>query len=341
MIPDPVDLARKHAKMRFATGITLAFVLAEAMGWFPSFLPAVLLAVLLTSLPASPPLKVGVVLVLVMTAAATLAYAIPYLLRGTPSVMVGVIGLVIFAAFLASARGIAKLPALLLLLCLVTIPVVVMIIPDQAVALRTAMGRSMAIAMLVLWLMFALWPRVVPPAPPAAGTPIVTPVRKAVGGTFVLMPMIVVYLMYGLTDALPVLVTTMMLLLNFDPCRGAKQGVAMMAGNVVGGGLGALAFLLVGVAPSLVTLGLIVFLVAMWFAVHIDKGGAYGAIGLIAANTSLIILSSALGSPASSSGIWLTRLVQFLLACLFAIGMMALIWGKKESAGQKLAGSNA
>ena len=341
MSGDPILAARGHAMMRYAAGTTLAFVLAEAMGWTPSMLPAVFFAVLITSLPASPPFKVGAILVLVVVAAATVAFAIPYLLRGTPAVMVGILGLLIFAAFLASARQVAKLPALLLLICLATIPVVVMVAPQQAGSLRLAMGRSIAIAMLVLWLVYAIWPRVLPRAPPAAAAPIVTPVRMAVGGTFVVLPLMVVYLMFGFADALPVMVTTMLLLLNFDPCQGARQGAAMIVGTFVGGGLGAAAFLLLGIAPSLVTLALIVFLLAMWYAAQIDKGGARAGVAVIASNASMIILSSAIGSPASSSGIWLTRLFQFAIACTFAVGMMALIWGKRRSAAPELAGSAA
>jgi len=207
--------------------------------------------------------------------------------------------------------------------------------------LRLAMGRSMAVAILVLWLMYGLWPRVLPPAAPPASDPIVSPVRMAVGGTLVVMPMMLVYLLFGIADALPVLITTVVLLLNFDARRGAIQGVAMVVGNLVGGAFGSGAFLLVSIAPSLVTLALIVFLVAMAFAVRIDKGGAGGAIALVACNTSLIILSAALGSPSSSSGLWLTRLFQFALACVFATGMMSLVWGMARSAGPEPAASNA
>ena len=89
---DPIALARLHTVLRFSTGITLAFVICEAMGWYPTFLAPVLLGALLTSLPSSPPLKTGVMLVAVMAAAALVAFILPSLLRETPEVMVGAIG---------------------------------------------------------------------------------------------------------------------------------------------------------------------------------------------------------------------------------------------------------
>ena len=326
---DPIEIARLHALLRFSIGVTVAFILSEAMGWAPTFLAPVLLAVLITSLPSSPPLKVGVALVAVMTAAALATFVLSSFLRGSPQILVGAIALVIFLAFAAMAQGRGKLPATLLLLCMATIPVVVMVAPAQAGILPWALARAMAVAILILWCVYALWPEVVPrPAPPAAA-PVASPVKTALVGTAVVMPVILVHLLFGLTDALPVLVTTVLLVANFDPQQGAMQGLGMMLGNLFGGFIGLVAFLTLGMASSLITLALITFLIAIVFAIRIDKGGSGAAIALLTCNSSLIILSTAIADPSSSSGVWITRLLQFAFACLFAIGMMILVWSRK------------
>ena len=51
--------ARLHATLRFAIGVTAAFVLCEFMEWTPTFLAPVLTAVLLANLPMRPPLKLA------------------------------------------------------------------------------------------------------------------------------------------------------------------------------------------------------------------------------------------------------------------------------------------
>ena len=163
---DPIAAARLHGMLRFAVGITIAFVLAEYMGWFPTFLAPVLFATLATSLPVSPPFKVGVILVVVMAAAAAIGFLLPSVLSETPEVLLGSIALIIFLAFATMAQGRGKLPATLLLLCVATIPVIAMTAPAQAGVMPTAMIRAMTVAMLIVWAMFALWPRVLPPAPP-------------------------------------------------------------------------------------------------------------------------------------------------------------------------------
>jgi hypothetical protein len=76
-------------------------------------------------------------------------------------------------------------------------------------------------------------------------------------------------------------------------------------------------------------LALLTFLIAIAFAIRIDKGGPGAAIALITCNSFLIILSTAIANPSSSSGVWITRLMQFALACLFAIGMMTVVWRRK------------
>ena len=100
----------------------------------------------------------------------------------------------------------------------------------------------MAVAILILWSMYALWPRVCrdPPRPPARRSQ--RRLKTALVGTVVVMPVMLVYLLYGIADALPVLVTTVLLVANFDPQQGAMQGLGMMLGNLFGGLVGLIAF---------------------------------------------------------------------------------------------------
>ena len=317
--------------LRFTTGITVAFVLFEAMGWSPTFLGPVLFAVLITSLPVSPPIKAGLGLVSVMSIAALGTLLVSSLLRGIPVVLFGAIALLIFLAFVTMAHGRAKLPATLLLLCLATIPVIVMVAPAMASFLPLALMRAMAVAVLLVWCTHAFWPAVNPPVSAPIAPPVRSPIGTALVGTAVVMPVMLVYLLFGIADALPVLVTTVLLVTNFDPRQGAMQGIGMMLGNIIGGLVGLIAFILLAVVPSLATLTVITVLVSANFAICIDRGGPRAAIALLTCNSAFIIWSTAIANPSASSGVWLTRVLQFAIACLFAISMMSLVWGKKPT----------
>lgn len=326
---DPIASARLHGLLRFSTGVTVALVIAEAMGWAPTFVPPLLVAVLLANLPGALPLKAGVALIVVMAAAAWVSFILPSLLDGSPQILLCLLGIIVFLAFSAMARGGGGLPALLLLICVSTVPVVALAYPAQASILPIAMVRGIAIAVVVIWCMHAFWPQTAPQPKPPAPSPIESPVRKALAGTLVVMPMMLVFLLYGLADALPVMVTTVLLVANFDPKRGATQGVAMIVGNMVGGAVGIVAFMLLQLASSLTTLAVLTFLFALGYAVRIEKGGPAAAIAVIACNTSLIILTTMIATATTSSGAWAARLVQFAIACAFAIAMMVLVWGGK------------
>lgn len=327
---DPLAQAKLHALLRFGTGVAAAFVLAELMGWVPTFLVPLLTAVLLANLPGSPPFKVGFALTAVMTVSALFAFVLSSLLIGSPSVLFGCLGIIIFGALYTMAKGQAALPMTFLLLCVATIPVVALVVPAYADLLPVAMARGMAVAILIIWAVYAIWPQTAPPTarPPAAGY--ASPLRLALTGTAIIMPLLLAYLTLGLTDALPVLITTVMLVATLDVTQGTVQGLAMVLGNLFGGFVGFVAYFLLGIAPSLVVLGLITFLIATIAAEFISRGGTASVLALLTCNQAMVIFSMALANPDSSGGIWFTRLFQFFLAWLFAIGMMWLAMPRKR-----------
>jgi len=323
------DEAGDRVTLRFAAAVTAAFVLSEYMQWAPTFMGAVLAAALLAKLPMRPPLKVGIALVLTMAAAALYAYALSALLRGTPTVLCGAIGLSMFLAFHSMLSGRNPLPAVLLLICLVTIPVVVMLAPAQASVFPRALIGGMALAILMVWGAFAIWPAV--PAPGAAKAAPATPdpdraLVLALLSTAVVLPLMLVHLLFGLADALTVLVATVTLVINFDPSRSAKHSVALIVANFAGGMLGVLLHTVLITTPSLPFLALLLFLVLLGFGRRIAAGGPAAAVVAVACNAMLIILSSAIASGTDSFSAWFTRLFQLALAGVFAVSVMKLLW---------------
>jgi hypothetical protein len=322
---DPTE-ARLHATLRFATGATAAFVLCEALQWIPSFLGPLFTVVLLSNLPVRPSLKMSLVLVATMTFAALSAFALASLLRGTPTVLFGVLALIVFLAFHAIASGRPSLPFILLLVCVATIPVIVMIAPAQAGVFPKAMIRGMAVALLVIGIVYLAWPcaPVAAQAPAAPPLP-ATPLALALVSTAVVMPLMLAYLLFGLADAFPVIVTTVLLVITFDEQRGRQQAMTRILGTLVGGVLGLVLHSLLLVAPNLFVLAALLFVVLLGFGYRISAGGPAASTAVITCNAMLVILSLTIVSGTSSLSLWLTRLFQFVLAGAFAVGMMNLV----------------
>ena len=322
----PETEARTHTLLRFAAGTTAAFIVCEGMGWYPSFLAPLLAGVLLANLPTALPIKAGVVLILVQALGAYAAFILTSLLHETPAVLFGAVAIILLLCFSNLARGGQFLPILLVLICFATVPIVTMVTPQQAGALPLAFVRGMLVAVIATWLAHALWPRMSPPHPPASTAAFESPFAMAVAGVSIVLPLMLLYLMYGITDALPVLITTVVLVINFDPKRSAMQGVAMMLGNFIGGLVAFTCYALLQIAPSLSVLAFITFLVALLFAIPIERGGPAGGVALVTFNQAIVLFSLALVPGDGSPGLWITRLVQFGIACIFAVGMMSLLF---------------
>ena len=318
--------ARLHATLRFAVGVTAAFVGCEYLQWNPTFLAPVLTAALLANLPMRPPVKLAMVLVLSMTAAAVFAFASASLLRGAPTVLFGLLALAVFLAFHAMIRGRPQLPLMLLLICLATIPVVVMVAPAQAGLFPRAMVRGIAFAIIMIWLVYVPWPRV-PASPPApvARPHHETPLALALLSTAVVVPLMLVYLLFGLTDVFPVMIATVLLVINFDLQRSRSQALGMIFGNFGGGLLALVLHSLLLTMPNLLTLAILLFLALLWLGQRIVAGGPAAGVAVIACNAMLIILGTAIASGSGSLSLWMARLFHFVLAGAFAVGMMSLI----------------
>jgi Protein of unknown function (DUF2955) len=323
---DPAEAARLHFVLRFSVGTTLAFVVCEWVGWQPSALAPVLTGVLLANLPVSPPPKVGLALIIVMAISAWSAFFLTTLLSQVPSLLFGVIGLVMFLALAGLAQAKAQLPLTFLLMCISVVPVVTLTISEYAGIFSGLLVRAMALAVIFTWIAFAIWPLPSPKAPDPPATPLESPAAAAALGTAIVLPLMLAYMLFGLIDAIPVLLTTVLLVAKMEEERGAASGWAKLIGNFLGGFVAVAAYYLLALAPSLVSLALITFIIGFGFAVHIAKGGVRGGNALLAYNATMVIFGLALLKGPSNSGTWGARVVQFAIATIFAVGMMRLLW---------------
>ena len=322
---DPAEAASFHFILRFAFGTTAAFVTCEFMEWQPSIMAPVLAGVLLANLPVSPPFKIGFVLILVMGMCAWFAFFLTTWFHQTPYLVFGIVGFIMFLAFFGLAQAKGQLPLTLLLMCFAVVPVVTLTQSEFAGILPGLLTRSMMLAVIFTWIAFAIWPRPSPkPADPPA-PPLGNPAAAAAIGTAIVLPIMLIYLMFGLTDAIPVLLTTVLLVAKMEEERSAATGVAKLLGNFLGGFIAVAAYYLLQIAPTLAALALITFVIGAGFGSVIVKGGARGGSALLAYNASMVIFGLALLKGASNSGTWGARVVQFGIACTFAVGMMGLL----------------
>jgi hypothetical protein len=330
---DGIEAARLHFVLRFSVATTAAFITCEGMNWQPSTLAPVLTAVLLANLPVSPPAKVGIMLVAVMSISAWLAFLLTTFFSQTPDVLFAILSLIVFVAFAGLAQAKLQLPLTLLLICVAVVPVVTLTVSQFAGILPGLFVRSMSLAVMFTWLGFALWPLPSPKSPDPPMPPLASPVGAAALGLAIVLPLMLIYLLFGLADAIPVLLTTVLLVAKMEQERSAASAKAKLLGNFLGGFVAVAAYYLLQVAPSLATLTVLAFLIGLGFAQQIAVGGVRGGNALIAYNATMVIFGMAILKAPANSGTWSTRVWQFAIACTFATGMMRLLWPLLQRGG--------
>ena len=333
-----MDTAHTQAVLRFAFGVTLAFVVAELMEWTPAFLAPVLTCVVLANIPVRPPLKIAFGFCLVIGASALLGLVLSNALRGAPHLLFGLSTLIVFLALHALARGVSKLLPLFIIICVTAIPVVALQSLLFAQRFAGALTKMAMFSILIAWISWLVFPKALARAAAPAAVPLSPELamRSALLGTAILAPLMLAYLMLGLYDALPVMVGTVMIVATLDFKLGRKQAVIRVIANFAGGVSSLVVIVLLAIHPSLATFTLLILASALLFGMRISHGDALAQVLVVACNGYLIVFGTSLHSDAGSLSVWLTRVNYFFLAGVFTIGMMALLWPRDTAPLQPL-----
>ena len=323
-----MDIPHAHTVLRFAFGVTLAFVVAELMEWTPPFLSAVLTCVVMANIPMRPPLKVALGFSLVIGASAFLGLLLSLAFRGVPHILFGLSTLIVFLALHALAKGASRLGPLFIIICTTAIPVVGMQSLAAAQHFAVAFAAGACFAIFMAWVSWLFFPKALPPraAPKASPLSPALALRFALLGTAILAPLMLAYLMLGLHTALPVMIGTVMIVATLDFHLGRKQAVLRVVANLAGGVSSVIVLVLLAIYPSFMTFTLCVLASALLFGLRISRGDPMAQLLTVACNGYLIVFGTALHSDSGTFDVWLTRVGYFFLAGVFTVGMMALIW---------------
>jgi len=326
-----MDTPHTHAVLRFAFGVTLAFVVAELMKWNPPFLAPVLTCVLLANIPVRPPLKVALGFSLVIGASAFLGLMLGYAFRGAPHILFGVCALIVFRALYSLARGASRLGPLFIIICTAAVPVVGLQSLVAAERFAEVFAKGALLAVFMTWIAWLVFPKALPPRAAAKTAPLSPEValQAALLGTAILAPLMLAYLMFGLTSAMPALVGTVMIVATLDFQLGQKQAILRVVANIAGGISSVIALVLLAIHPSLAAFALIVLASGLLFGMRISHGDSLAQLLVVACNGYLIVFGTSLHSDSGTFDVWLTRVTYFFLAGVFTVGMMVLIWPRE------------
>ena len=325
--PAEADNAREsHAlAFRIAFAAAVGLTLGEVLGWDFPFLPA-MLAVQLLSGRGPIGVKQGLAFVAVMVVACVFAVLVAQVFVDSPLVLLLVVSLVTFLAFLLLARSQAAGVAATFLITTAVVPLLAGKSMSVAYGFIHSLIAGSALAVLLTFAAHAFFPTRVQAEPASAlARDERDSVALALANTAVLMSL-VIYFMLTPSPVSIVLVLTVISILRQPAELGGGTAVGLILGNLVGGLAATVAYLLVTLLPSPAFLLLVVSLVGLIFGDRIARRGESAPIYTAGLMTFLILLGLGLSPlPQDSGTLFVARVFDVMVGAVYAIGMASLL----------------
>lgn len=325
MPSDPAgpDLAAKRMALRLAFGAVLGFALAELTDSAIYFFPPLMAVQFLAAMRHPPSLAEGIVLIALTVLLNGVALAVASAFAGRPLVYTLLLGLLLLFGFLLDTAG-KTVPATLLLTLSATLPLISAQSVDAAVTLASALVEAIILAIVIVWIMFALFPAPVsqatappPVRPPSPGT--------ALANTLLVLPVLVLFMASGQMTFVILLVIIAIVRLR-EQSRASRSALGLLFGNFLGGVVATIAFGFVTVQPGLAFFLLMVALIGLIFGARIATAAARAPIYTVAFVTFLILLGIGVSPlPTETGEAFTSRLVDVALAGVYAVGASNLL----------------
>ncbi|HET9535608.1 MAG TPA: DUF2955 domain-containing protein [Mesorhizobium sp.] len=311
---------------RIAFAASVGFTLGQVLGWDFPFVPA-LFAVQLLTASKSLNLRQALGFVVLMVAGCVLSVLIAQIFLDTPLVLILVIALLIFYAFLMLAKGKALPVANVLLITVSVVPLVAVTSIELAYGLVYSLIAGSILAVLLVFLAYAFFPareqaNEVAKAPAEEER---FPVGAALANAAALMSLVILFISSGSAVSV-IIIMTAITILRQPPI--AEQGAAygFVMGNIAGGLAATVASLLVVLLPSPAFLLLVVLLFGLLFGAKIAEGGDLAPLYIVGLVTFLIVLGFGLAPlPGDSGSFFVTRVINVLIAAIYTIGVASVL----------------
>ena len=319
---------RDRQMLRMGFGTAASFTLAEALNWELSFLISVLVVQLLATMPGSPSVAQGLGAMVVFGATTSLALVTSQVLAPMPVLLTIMLATVLFFAFYLQTSGRAGLVATLLLVSFGIVPLASVQAPDIAPAIAFYIFRSGIVAVLSVWIAFALFPTAlasaarVPAAPPDQREI----VRRAAIDTAILLPVLVFAMTLAVPAVVLIVLTVTAMLRQHSLVSGRRVALVLLLGNLLGGMTAVVAYNLLSAAPTIGLLASLLLLIGLLFGQQIARGGAGAPLFVTGLVTFLIVFGTGVAPLFDEPGATLTqRLFAIGFACSYAFLALVLL----------------
>ncbi len=310
--------------LRYAFGLTLSVAIAYWFQWTLSYILPIFVSMLLAPPSKSLSLKDGALIFATITTTALFGYLISSTLASFPYIMILVVPLVVFLTFYAGAGGASPLLVLWMLVGTLLLPLLSLTSAELSLLVAHSFIISAAIAIPVTWVAHALFPNAQKEIEASStDTPKITGDRQLLQAsirTAILLPIILVFYVFTLNEAIITLLFSAIIILQPDVQSGRKASAGLVIGCAFGGVVSLIVYTLLVMVPTYPFMIAIMFLTLLLIAREMFSDKPTAPLYGLSISTFLIIIGSSVSfNDSGASSIFYTRIMLIFFAGFYVV----------------------
>jgi len=312
---------------RFALGVTLIMAFTTAFGGQLAYIIPVL-SISFLAPPKKLSIKQGVIFVVIVAFSTIAGYLFTGFFYDFTWVFIPLVAIILLWIYYTTALPVPLKLFLLISLLATPVPKPGMDTTVWARAIAITLTTGAIFSVLVIWIVYALFPDHEVPAKAAAKPKSIVKssderFRQAFETFLITFPVFMVFVVFQGGNGLLVLIYIVILSMMSGISHAA--GKVKIYGNLLGGVVILLFYQLIATVPFLLFFLLLYLGTALFFASHIFSGDRTSSVYKTAfSSLTLIIGQVSLGTATAGGEIW-SRIIQVMIAVFYVIGMQELM----------------
>ncbi len=323
--------------LRYAFGLTLAVAIAYWFQWTLSYILPIFVSMFLAPPSKSLSAKDGALIFAVISTTALFGYLISSTLASFPYIMILVVLLVIFLTFYAGAGGASPFLVLWMLIGTLLLPLLSLTSAELSLLVAHAFIISTVIGVPITWIAHVLFPD------PDNTTEISKDTAPKVSGerqfmqalvrTAILLPVILVFYVFTLNEAIITLLFSAIIILQPDIQSGKKASAGLLIGCAFGGGVSIIVYTLLVMVPTYTFMLAIMLLTLLMIAREMFSDKPTAPLYGLSISTFLIIIGSSVSfNDSGASSIFYTRIMLIFFAGIYVViaySIVEVLYGER------------
>jgi hypothetical protein len=324
---------QKRKGLRVAFAVSVGFTLAVYSGAVVPFLGPLFAAQFLlgSSRPMPPGKTVGMAALILITGIGMMI--LTSLLDERPVTFLLLLGLIYFACFAVQSTGKGGPAIFLVLVVAIIVPLLGILNKDLANSILSILVTGVLSGTILMWLAYALFPEPLSQSVEAVSVGERPPaLLRALANTAILLTSMVICLTSAnLTAAAVIPITVASLLGQLDVAASGRAAIGLVLVNLFGGVLASVAYAVLTLRPSLLSIFLIVLVVALLLGGRAAVRSKDAPMFAGALTIFLILFGLGVSPlPGSAAESFATRIVYVGAALTYALLLAAILWPQTQ-----------